>query len=206
VAEPNHVLSLQSIRPPYPSPRDSRGDAELKSEMLTLIAVIFLSVIFLSVLWTSSVVASSESSGVQPVLPPMTGACCNPYGVCTMSTLEECTPPNTYLGDGTSCSPNPCPVPLGACCMPDGSCVLWTEGHCFELPWMGPGTTCDPNPCVQPSACCLGGVGCQILGVLDCLMMNGTFLGGGVPCDPDPCGDPTPRERESWGRIKSRYR
>jgi hypothetical protein len=164
-----------------------------------------IAVVLLSILWTSSGVASSDASGVRSTVLPLTGACCNPYGICTQATSEECAVPNIYMGDGTSCEPNPCPIPLGACCMSDGHCVLWTEGHCFELPWMGPGSVCSPNPCVQPGACCLYGGECQFMGLFDCVMWNGDFRGEGLPCEPDPCGT-TPTEKETWGRIKSRYR
>jgi hypothetical protein len=97
-----------------------------------------IAVTFLSVLWAGSGVASSDSSGVHPVVLPTTGACCSPYGLCTMSTVEECTAPSIYLGDVTSCTPIPCPIPLGACCMPDGTCSLWTEEHHKEAP-LAPG-------------------------------------------------------------------
>jgi hypothetical protein len=41
-----------------------------------------------------------------------TGACCNPTtGECTMTTQEDCPPPNNWLGPGTDCVPqNPCPT------------------------------------------------------------------------------------------------
>lgn len=48
--------------------------------------------------WQSSVAAT-------------TGACCAPDGTCSIQTEADCIAASgTYQGDGTSCSPNPCPV------------------------------------------------------------------------------------------------
>ncbi len=43
-----------------------------------------------------------------------TGACCFPSGVCLVGTQADCeTAGGSYMGDGTSCDPNPCgPVPV----------------------------------------------------------------------------------------------
>ena len=41
-----------------------------------------------------------------------TGACCNPdTGGCSVVTESNCTGSKIYQGDGTDCSPNPCPPP-----------------------------------------------------------------------------------------------
>jgi hypothetical protein len=89
-----------------------------------------------------------------------TGACCtDPDGDdykdrCDIKTQADCT--GDYLGDGTVCSPNPCPQPpLGACCTdPDGDgyadhCDLTTAADCTG-DYLGDGTVCNPNPCPQP--------------------------------------------------------
>lgn len=39
-----------------------------------------------------------------------TGACCDEVGNCTVTTAADCQ--GTYMGDGTVCDPNPCPVPV----------------------------------------------------------------------------------------------
>jgi spore coat protein A len=63
--------------------------------------------------------------------PPGAGSCCFVDGSCIITTEGSCTGAGgTFNGVGTSCSPNPCPVPTGACCMPDGSCVTSEEGDC----------------------------------------------------------------------------
>ena len=39
---------------------------------------------------------------------PVTGACCAPDAVCTVTTSAACTAPNAWHGVGAACSPNPC--------------------------------------------------------------------------------------------------
>jgi len=85
--------------------------------------------------------------------PASTGACCATDGSCTVpGGSSECSiQGGSYEGDGTTCSPNPCPQPTGACCFADATatCSEVTEVSCtggggsFE----GPLTTCTPNPC-----------------------------------------------------------
>lgn len=82
--------------------------------------------------------------------PAATGACCSTSGVCQVTTAAECTAPNQYQGDGTTCDPNPCPQPtLGACCF-GIDCIVVTPGECSNLggEYKGDGTVCDPNPCL----------------------------------------------------------
>ena len=63
--------------------------------------------------------------------PPGAGSCCFVDGSCIITTEGDCAGAGgTFNGVGTSCSPNPCPVPTGACCLPDGSCVTTEEGDC----------------------------------------------------------------------------
>jgi len=52
--------------------------------------------------------------------PANTGACCFGDGDCQILSSSDCTNQDgAYEGDGTSCSPNPCPQPEGACCFLD---------------------------------------------------------------------------------------
>ncbi len=65
--------------------------------------------------------------------PPGAGSCCFIDCSCIITTSADCTGSGgTFNGVGTSCSPNPCPVPTGACCLPDGSCVTTEEGDCIS--------------------------------------------------------------------------
>jgi spore coat protein A len=85
--------------------------------------------------------------------PPASGACCAGDGSCTVpGGSSECSAQGgSYQGDGSSCSPNPCPQPAGACCFADATatCTEVTEVSCtgsggtFE----GTLTSCTPNPC-----------------------------------------------------------
>jgi len=66
--------------------------------------------------WQLSVTASDNVAyvidylmTVDLVAPAVTGACCVPGAVCAITTHAACT--GQYIGDGTTCSPNPCVVP-----------------------------------------------------------------------------------------------
>jgi spore coat protein A len=49
-------------------------------------------------------------SGTITVLPAGSGACCLPSGLCTVTSPASClSQGGIYQGDGTSCTPNPCP-------------------------------------------------------------------------------------------------
>ena len=72
------------------------------------------------------------------------GACCHPDGSCTADWYYLCD--DTYMGDGTTCTPSPCPGPTGACCHPDGTCSVGTQSQCTDV-YQGDGTICVPNPC-----------------------------------------------------------
>ncbi|HVP13555.1 MAG TPA: hypothetical protein VMV94_20440, partial [Phycisphaerae bacterium] len=112
-----------------------------------------------------------------------TGACCQPDGSCSITTLAGCT--GTYQGDGTTCTPNPCPQP-GACCQPSGSCSVTLQAACTGT-WQGAGTTCTPNPCPQPGACCQPNGNCSVTLQAAC---TGTWQGAGTTCTPNPCPQP----------------
>lgn len=78
------------------------------------------------------------------------GACCDfSTGNCTLTCANDCT--FTFLGPGSVCNPETCPVPLptGACCdISTGNCTVTTQADC-QFTWLGPGVPCDPNTC-QP--------------------------------------------------------
>lgn len=119
------------------------------------------------------------------------GACCHPDGTCTEVAAASCT--DTYQGDGTTCSPNPCPQPTGACCAESGDCFVSTEASCGELvgTYSGDGTNCSPNLCSQPTgACCASDGSCTITAdALTCtdLGTGHTFQGYDTVCSPNPC-------------------
>jgi len=75
-----------------------------------------------------------------------TGACCFADGSCNETDATSCANQGgTYQGDGTSCTPNPCPQPTGAACRPDGVCEdNVTEADAISNGWtyQGDGTTC----------------------------------------------------------------
>jgi hypothetical protein len=73
----------------------------------------------------------------------VTGACCTGLS-CSITTQANCT--GTYLGNGSSCSGNPClPTPTGACCV-EGVCSITTQAACTGT-YQGDNTTCVSNPC-----------------------------------------------------------
>jgi spore coat protein A len=66
--------------------------------------------------------------------PPASGACCQPDGTCQVMTSAACTTAGgTYQGNGTDCTPNPCPQPSGACCANNGSCTFVTAVDCASV-------------------------------------------------------------------------
>jgi hypothetical protein len=74
------------------------------------------------------------------------GACCLPSG-CAVTTAATCSSQGgSYQGDGSGCSPDPCPAPTGACCLGDDTCVETTQAGCSGT-YQGDGTTCASNPC-----------------------------------------------------------
>ncbi len=114
------------------------------------------------------------------------GACCHADGNCGMTTQADCT--GSWLGLGTTCSPNPCPQP-GACCFTDGSCTLVLQSACTGT-WHGEWSTCSPNPCPQPTgACCFPDGSCTLVTQANC---SGVWQGAGTTCTPtNPCPPPT---------------
>jgi len=77
------------------------------------------------------------------------GACCNnTTGVCTLTLAASCsTTTSTYQGDGTVCTPSPCP-PSGSCCNPcTFACTLVVPTNCASGSVWTSGGTCTPNVC-----------------------------------------------------------
>jgi spore coat protein A, manganese oxidase len=82
--------------------------------------------------------------------PVSTGACCLSDGACVVTTATGCAGQGgTYQGDGSPCSPSPCPQPTGACCLADGACVVTSAASCSGQggAYQGDGSPCSPNPC-----------------------------------------------------------
>jgi spore coat protein A len=84
-------------------------------------------------------------------IPPAgLGACCIADGSCVLVTSNECANlGGTFAGVGTTCSPNPCQLPVGACCFNDGTCEVLTMSNCLAHggTYLGDGTVCTSNLC-----------------------------------------------------------
>jgi spore coat protein A len=80
-----------------------------------------------------------------------TGACCAGDGTCSVVDAPGTACTGSYQGDGSDCSPNPCPQPQGACCLPDssGTCDLVTEAECAAAggSYGGDGSGCGAAMC-----------------------------------------------------------
>ena len=136
-------------------------------------------------------ISNSDGTGtgtnVFTVGPPTAqGACCTSAGACSTVPASQCQGAGqTYLGDNTLCSPNPCPQP-GACCGSLGACSLVLPSACT-----GSGNTfqvgvCSPNPCPQPGACCSNTGTCTYELAPACAAASGAFQTGA--CFPNnPC-------------------
>jgi spore coat protein A, manganese oxidase len=82
--------------------------------------------------------------------PATTGACCLPNGPCVTVTQASCTSQGgTYHGNGSNCSPSPCPPPTGACCFSGAGCSVLTATQCASQggSYSGDFTSCSPNNC-----------------------------------------------------------
>jgi hypothetical protein len=94
--------------------------------------------------------------GALPCPPDVApGACCDlASGDCIVVLRDECDALGfEFLGDGTSCDPNPCPQPAtGACCVLD-VCSIRSALDCANAggDYVGDDVPCDPNPCVIPT-------------------------------------------------------
>ena len=83
---------------------------------------------------------------VAPAATP-SGACCVTSGSCsTVSAVQCAAAGSSYLGNGTTCAPNPCPQP-GACCF--GQCCLVKPAAECQGAYQGNGSACTaPDACV----------------------------------------------------------
>jgi spore coat protein A len=132
------------------------------------------------------------NSGYRPTLvvtytpPPGVGACCLGSGSCIFATSPDCIAQGgTYRGDGTLCSPTPCPNAFGACCLPNFTCTATTQAQCLSQNgvFRGHGTTCTANLCAPPNgACCFAGGTCAQLDNFNCSLQGGTYRGDGSSC------------------------
>jgi len=136
----------------------------------------------------------NSTASQRPVLtinftPPASGgACCFTDGSCLILTQGDClSQSGGYQGNGTTCTPNPCPQPTGACCFSDGSCQELDAADCTSQSgvFQGAATSCTPNPCV--GACCFDDGTCQELNAADCAATSGTYQGLATTCTPDLC-------------------
>jgi hypothetical protein len=122
-----------------------------------------------------------------------TGACCVSGGICLIKTPTQCSQAaGTYKGDGTTCSPNPCPPPTGACCLSNGNCLVVSSADCLTLSgtWLGAGTACNGSLCPL-GACCFPNGTCQVLTSAACATGGGTYQGTGTNCSPNNCPQPS---------------
>ena len=124
-------------------------------------------------------------------LPPASGACCFANGSCQVLTSANCSGMSgTYQGNGTSCTPNPCPQPTGACCFNNGTCQVLGQNDCVTMSgtFQGASAPCTPNPCPQPmGACCFDDGTCQSLSSADCASQDGIYQGDLTVCTPNLC-------------------
>lgn len=126
------------------------------------------------------------------------GACCLAT-TCYTTTQDSCEIDlvGIWMGEGTSCTGNPCDdYPSGACCIDDGACVIKTQLVCEYSggTFQGAATICSPNPCPQPptGACCLPDSSCATLSAIACTALDGTYRGDAVACIPNPCASIPP--------------
>ncbi len=138
----------------------------------------------------------NPNASVRPVLvvnyspPASSGACCQTNGICEVLSMIDCTSQSgSYHGDGTSCTPNPCPQPTGACCYGDLSCQITTAADCSTSGvYQGDGTPCKPDPC-EPitGACCFSDGSCEQQAADDCDALGGTYQGDATVCTNGLC-------------------
>jgi len=134
--------------------------------------------------------------------PVRTYACC--FGLaCQVHLPADCAALGGDVLADYYCDPNPCLGTWGACCGPGGDCTFTLENDCDTGIFL-PHEPCVPYP--GPAACCFADGSCLLLLWEICHQDGGEWLLEQSSCDPNPCPIPSPTERTSWGRIKSRYR
>ncbi len=131
------------------------------------------------------------------------GACCASNGTCSLtSSLTGTAAGNcnasigsVYLGNGTTCTVNPCVTTLG------GGCCNLLTGACAAgvLPnactgtsvFLGVGATCGSVPCVASvGACCAANGACSLTAPTACAQPS-VFVAIGTACTTNPCTIPT---------------
>lgn len=119
------------------------------------------------------------------------GACCFTSGACTLVQPDVCAGQGgSFQGEGTACSPNPCPQPSGACCRADGDC----EGNVLQNNCQGANEsffvneTCANVSCPEPTGACCLSQSCVVTTQADCsTVFSGTYLGDFTPCASASC-------------------
>ncbi|MCA9255848.1 MAG: hypothetical protein KDA33_09430 [Phycisphaerales bacterium] len=134
--------------------------------------------------------------GVCTFFATPTGACCLDYlgdgsfVECFEMTQTECFENGagavtiSYLGDNTTCFPDPC-GPTGACCFGTDCQEALTAAQCGTQGglYLSDGSVCAPDSCDDFGACCEpGGSGCIESTLTDCAINLGIFQGDGTTC------------------------
>lgn len=152
-----------------------------------------------------------------------TGACClalpgqgngrpggggGPATRCVILNEVQCANQGgTFMGNGTACTPPPCPAPppaTGACCMAQGACAVMTPQACRQQSgtYRGHNTTCSSAPCpgAPRGACCVqhsggqnGNTNCIFTDAVTCALLGGTYAGDNVHCRNANCPPLAPR-------------
>jgi hypothetical protein len=116
--------------------------------------------------------------------PPITGACCDTNGSCTLQTLATCLSASglAYQGDNTVCATTTCPQPTGACCAAGGVCTVGTQAACGANVYLGNGTTCSASTCASNDLCAAA------IPLCDGISTNGSNASATTDGAPASCG------------------
>ncbi|MEM7228754.1 MAG: hypothetical protein AAF432_08060 [Planctomycetota bacterium] len=136
---------------------------------------------------------------------------CNPQGACCFDgSGPDCTVTSAFScsvdfggiwqGEGTDCSTS---CQTGACCFIGGLTLQgpgcddfsFTEDSCIDFggTYAGDNTFCEEGTCPTGlGACCFGGMPCEELSAVQCIIDGGEFQGIGTACIDDPCEEPPP--------------
>jgi hypothetical protein len=86
------------------------------------------------------------------VSAPVTGACCQPDGSCTIASQAGCNASGGTWNSGQACGSVSCTQPpAGACCMNDATCSSLSSYACAAAGgvWQGAGISCGSCPLTQ---------------------------------------------------------
>jgi hypothetical protein len=125
-----------------------------------------------------------------------TGACCDAYGNCYLSTSTTCTGVGaTFTAGTTACAADgsTCGFFAARCCFPNGTCIVVAQSQCAGGTFTSSAQTCTPNACAQPptGACCDLAGNCFTLQQRDCPVGGGVTWSSTQVCSPNPCSQPT---------------